>query len=107
MNDALMKYQALKRKPLTKAQERKNMIIYLKNMVGFKMNNFKGMTYNEIRPLFENHFNYNQAFLEEVNEDVTLPKKEVEVKAHKREGESLEKEVTKKQRMDEEAEDLK
>nr|GEW22388.1 retrovirus-related Pol polyprotein from transposon TNT 1-94 [Tanacetum cinerariifolium] len=77
------------------------------NMDGFKMNYFKGMTYSEIRPLFKKHFNNNQAFLEEVNEEVTLPKKEVEVKAHKREGESLKKEITKKQRMDEEVEDLK
>nr|GEY71393.1 retrotransposon Orf1 [Tanacetum cinerariifolium] len=75
-NDAMMKYQALKRKPLTEAQERKNMIIYLKNMVGFKMNYFKGMTNSEIRPLFEKHYNYNQAFLEEVNEEVTVPEKE-------------------------------
>nr|GEW45475.1 hypothetical protein [Tanacetum cinerariifolium] len=78
LNDAVMKYQALKRKPLTEAQARKNVIIYLKNMVGFKMNYFKGMTYSEIRPLFEKHFNYNQAFLEEVNEEVTLPEKEAE-----------------------------
>nr|GEZ08138.1 hypothetical protein [Tanacetum cinerariifolium] len=34
LNDAMIKYQALKKKPLTKAQARKNMIIYLKNMVG-------------------------------------------------------------------------
>nr|GEV57954.1 hypothetical protein [Tanacetum cinerariifolium] len=53
------------------------------------------------------HFNNNQAFLEEVNEKVTLPEKEVEVEAHKREGESIEKEITKKQKMDEEAEELK
>nr|GEV10993.1 hypothetical protein [Tanacetum cinerariifolium] len=106
-NDAVMKYQALKRKPLTEAQARKNMIICLKNMAGFKMNYFKGMTYSEIRPLFEKHFNYNQVFLEKVNKEVILPEKEVEVEAHKREGESLEKEVTKKQRMDKEAEDLK
>nr|GEY79818.1 uncharacterized mitochondrial protein AtMg00810-like [Tanacetum cinerariifolium] len=65
------------------------------------------MTYGEITPLFEKHFNYNQAFLEEVNEEVTLPEKEVEVEAHKREGENLKKEVTKKQMMDEEADDLK
>nr|GEU78910.1 putative ribonuclease H-like domain-containing protein [Tanacetum cinerariifolium] len=32
LNDAVMMYQALKRKPLTEAQARKNMIIYLKNM---------------------------------------------------------------------------
>nr|GEV53986.1 NADP-dependent malic enzyme gene [Tanacetum cinerariifolium] len=103
----VMKYQALKRKPLTKAQARKNMIIYLKNMAGFKMNYFKEMTYNEIRPLFEKHYNYDQAFLEEVNEEITIPEKEYEVEGHKREGESLEKEVTKKKKMDEEVEDLK
>nr|GEV01149.1 hypothetical protein [Tanacetum cinerariifolium] len=45
----------------------------------------KGMTYSKIRPLFEKHYNYNQAFLEEVNEEVTLLEKEVELKGHKRE----------------------
>nr|GEY51368.1 reverse transcriptase domain-containing protein [Tanacetum cinerariifolium] len=81
LNDAVMKYQALKRKPLTEAQARKNMIIYLKNMARYKMNYFKGMTY--------------------------IPEKEVEVEGHKREVESLEKEITKKQKIDEEAEELK
>nr|GEU82547.1 hypothetical protein [Tanacetum cinerariifolium] len=107
LNDAVMKYQALKRKPLTEAQGRKNMIIYLKNMAGYTMNYFKGMTYSEIKPLFEKHYNYNQAFLEEVNEEVTVSEKEVEVEGHKREGGSLEKEITKKQKMDEESEELK
>nr|GEY74561.1 hypothetical protein [Tanacetum cinerariifolium] len=107
LNDAVMKYQALKRKPLTEAQARKNMIIYLKNMACYKMNYFKGMTYSKIRPLFEKHYNYNQAFLEEVNEEVIVPRTEVEVKGHKREGKSLEKEITKKQKMDEKAEELK
>nr|GEX26578.1 synaptobrevin, longin-like domain protein [Tanacetum cinerariifolium] len=45
--------------------------------------------------------------IEEVNEEVTLPEKEVEVEAHKREGENIKNEVTKKQKIDEEAEDLK
>nr|GEZ27463.1 putative ribonuclease H-like domain-containing protein [Tanacetum cinerariifolium] len=85
LNDIVMKYQALKRKPLTEAQVRKKMIIYLKNMADYKMNCFKGMTYSEIRPLFEKHYNYNQAFLEEVNEEVTLPEKEVKEEGHKRE----------------------
>nr|GEX45759.1 hypothetical protein [Tanacetum cinerariifolium] len=40
---------------------------------------------NEIRPLFEKHYNYNQAFPEEVNEEVTVPEKEVKVEGHKRE----------------------
>nr|GEW74615.1 hypothetical protein [Tanacetum cinerariifolium] len=107
LNDAVIKYQALRRKPLTEAQARKNMIIYLKNMACFKMNYFKGMTYSEIRPLFEKHYNYNQDFLEEVNEEVTIPEKEEEVEDHKREGESLENEITKKQKMDEKTKELK
>nr|GEV86332.1 probable xyloglucan endotransglucosylase/hydrolase protein 32 [Tanacetum cinerariifolium] len=32
LNDVVMKYQTLKRKPLTQAQARRNMIVYLKNM---------------------------------------------------------------------------
>nr|GEY90264.1 hypothetical protein [Tanacetum cinerariifolium] len=52
LTDAVMKYQALKRKHLTKAQARRNMIVYLKNMAGYKMNYFKGMSYDEIRPIF-------------------------------------------------------
>nr|GEV46855.1 hypothetical protein [Tanacetum cinerariifolium] len=77
LTDAVMKYQALKRKPLTEAQARRNMIVYLKNMAGFKMNYFKGMSYDEIIPLFEKHYNYNQAFLNEVNEGIKVPEKEV------------------------------
>nr|GEY64126.1 hypothetical protein [Tanacetum cinerariifolium] len=107
LNDAMLKYQSLKRKPLTEAQARKNMIIYLKNMAGYKMNYFKGMAYSEIRHIFKKHYNYNQAFLEEVNEEDTVPEKEVKVEGHKRKGGSLEKEITKKQMMDEEAEELK
>nr|GEU35779.1 hypothetical protein [Tanacetum cinerariifolium] len=40
-DNEVMRYQALKRKPLTEAQARKNMMIYLKNMVRFKMDFFK------------------------------------------------------------------
>nr|GEV55634.1 hypothetical protein [Tanacetum cinerariifolium] len=82
------------------------------NMAGYKMDYFKGMTYDEIRPLFDKHYNYNQAFLNEVNEGVKVPKnevsqeKEVEVESSKREGESLE-EITTKQKMEQETEELK
>nr|GFA52164.1 hypothetical protein [Tanacetum cinerariifolium] len=95
LNDVVMKYQTLKRKPLTQAQARRNMIVYLTNMAGFKMDYFKRMTYDEIRPLFEKHYKYNQAFLDEVNERVKVSEtkvrqeKDVEVESSKREGESL------------------
>nr|GEY41241.1 hypothetical protein [Tanacetum cinerariifolium] len=42
------RYQALKRKPQTEAQARKNMMIYIKNVAGFKMDYFKGMSYDDI-----------------------------------------------------------
>nr|GEW73772.1 hypothetical protein [Tanacetum cinerariifolium] len=47
--DNIMKYQSLKRKPIFVAQSRKNMIVYLKNMAGYKMAHFKGMTYDQLR----------------------------------------------------------
>nr|GEW96205.1 hypothetical protein [Tanacetum cinerariifolium] len=41
-DNTVMRYQALKRKPVTEVQARKNMMVYLKNMAGFKMDFFKG-----------------------------------------------------------------
>nr|GEY05460.1 hypothetical protein [Tanacetum cinerariifolium] len=46
---AVKKYQAMKRKPQTEAQTRKNMMMYLKNVAGFKMGYFKGMSYDDIQ----------------------------------------------------------
>nr|GFC46844.1 hypothetical protein [Tanacetum cinerariifolium] len=56
---AVKRYQALKRKPQTEAQARKNMMIYLKNVDGFKMDYFKGMTYDDMCPIFEAKFDSN------------------------------------------------
>nr|GEZ19098.1 hypothetical protein [Tanacetum cinerariifolium] len=88
-------------------QARKNMMIYLKNMAGFNIKIFKGMTYSEIRPLFEKHYNSIKAFLEKEEEEVTVQRKEIEEEGNKRHGESLEQDIAKKQRIDEEAEELK
>nr|GEZ21393.1 hypothetical protein [Tanacetum cinerariifolium] len=79
-DNTVMRYQALKRKPVTEAQARKNIMIYLKNMVGFKMDFFKGMTYSEIRPIFEKHYNSIQGFLEKGEEEITGYEKEVKEK---------------------------
>nr|GEX48590.1 hypothetical protein [Tanacetum cinerariifolium] len=102
-DNTVMRYQALKRKPQTKAQARKNMMVYLKNMAGFKMDFFKGMTYDEIRPFFEMHFNFIVAFLEkgekELEEEVS--------KVIKRKSETSEEKAAKKQKLDEEVEELK
>nr|GEW60000.1 putative ribonuclease H-like domain-containing protein [Tanacetum cinerariifolium] len=100
---AILRYQALKRKPQTKAQARKNMMVYLKNMVGFKIDFFRGMSYDDIRPIFEKYFNSNVAFLEKSKEKL----EEEESRALKRKTESSEKKATKKQKLDEEVEELK
>nr|GEW75248.1 hypothetical protein [Tanacetum cinerariifolium] len=74
------------------------MMMYLKNMAGFKMDFFKGMSYDDIRPIFEKHFNSIVALLEEGEEEL-----EEEVsKAIKRKSESSEEKAAKKQKLDEE-----
>nr|GEV21482.1 retrovirus-related Pol polyprotein from transposon TNT 1-94 [Tanacetum cinerariifolium] len=55
--DNIRKYQILNSKPVSIAQARKNMIIYLKNMAGYKMEHFRGMTYDKVRPIFEREYN--------------------------------------------------
>nr|GEW55130.1 putative ribonuclease H-like domain-containing protein [Tanacetum cinerariifolium] len=60
---SVKRYQAMKRKPQTEAQARKNMMTYLKNVAGFKLDYFKGMSYDDIRPIFEAKFNSNVDFL--------------------------------------------
>ncbi|GKG45290.1 hypothetical protein Tco_0495368, partial [Tanacetum coccineum] len=52
-----------KMKPRSIAQARRNMIKYLKNQGNFKINDFKGMSYNEIRPIFEKLWDFNQRFV--------------------------------------------
>nr|GEW71388.1 hypothetical protein [Tanacetum cinerariifolium] len=61
--DNVKKYQSLKRKPISVAQARKNMIVYLKNMAGYKIQHFKGMTYDQVRPFFEREYKHVQTFL--------------------------------------------
>nr|GEX98838.1 hypothetical protein [Tanacetum cinerariifolium] len=97
------RYQALKRKPQTEAQARKNMMIYLRNVVGFKMDYFKGMTYNDIRPIFKKKFNSNVAFLQKTNEQMD----EEDSRALKKLSESQEDKAAKKQKLDEKVAELK
>nr|GEV95869.1 hypothetical protein [Tanacetum cinerariifolium] len=61
--DNIRKYQSLKRKPIFLAQAKKNMIVYLKNMVVYKITHFKGMTYDQVRPIFEREYYKVQTFL--------------------------------------------
>nr|GFA06741.1 hypothetical protein [Tanacetum cinerariifolium] len=100
---AVKRYQALKRKPQTEAQARKNMMIYLRNVAGFKIDYFKGMTSNDIRLIFEKHFDSNVAFLQKTKEQMD----EEDSIALKRLNERQEDKAAKKQKLDEEVEELK
>nr|GEW61672.1 hypothetical protein [Tanacetum cinerariifolium] len=91
-------YQALKKKPQTEAQARKNMMSYLRNMAGFKMDYFKGMKYDDIRPIFEKYFNSNVAFLEKTKEQM----EEEDSRALKRANESQAEKTAQKHKLDEE-----
>ncbi|GJX37601.1 hypothetical protein Tco_0250904, partial [Tanacetum coccineum] len=57
---SLIRYHSLKMKPKTISQARRNMIKYLKNHRNYKISDFKGMSYNEIRPIFEKVWDFNQ-----------------------------------------------
>nr|GEW71001.1 retrovirus-related Pol polyprotein from transposon TNT 1-94 [Tanacetum cinerariifolium] len=67
-------------------------------MAGFKMDYFKGMSYDVIRLIFKKYFNSNVAFLEKSKEQL----EEEESRALKRQSKSLEVKTAKKQRLDEE-----
>ncbi|GJW37583.1 hypothetical protein Tco_0060503 [Tanacetum coccineum] len=57
---SVIRYHTLKMKPKTVAQARRNMIKYLKNQGNYKISDFKGMSYNEIRSIFEKVWDFNQ-----------------------------------------------
>nr|GEV18465.1 hypothetical protein [Tanacetum cinerariifolium] len=67
---AVKKYQAMKRKPQTEGQARKKMMLYLKNVAGFKMGYFNGISYDDIHPIFKAKFNSNVAFLLKTKEQI-------------------------------------
>nr|GFA21197.1 hypothetical protein [Tanacetum cinerariifolium] len=101
-DNAVLRYQALKRKPQTNAQAKKNMMVYLKNMAGFKIDFFKGMSYDDIRPIFKKHFNSIVGFLEKSEKELKKASKAI-----KRKSESSEEKAAKKHKLDEEVEELK
>nr|GEX21435.1 copia protein [Tanacetum cinerariifolium] len=97
------KYQAMKRKPQTEAQARKNIMMYLKNVNGFKMDYFKGMSYDYIRLIFKAKFNSNVAFLLKIKEQIEEDKNRALQKLNETSAER----ASKRRKLDEDVEDLK
>nr|GFB11535.1 hypothetical protein [Tanacetum cinerariifolium] len=99
----VQRYKVMKRKPQTKAQARKNMIMYLKNVVGFRLDYFKGMSYDDIRSIFEVKFNSNMDFLLKTKEQM----EEEENIALQSINETPAQKAAKRRKLNEEVEDLK
>nr|GEU52994.1 putative reverse transcriptase domain-containing protein [Tanacetum cinerariifolium] len=88
----VLRYHALLNRPFSKAKVRKNMVMYLKNQEGYKKSYFKGMKYEDIRPIFERVWDQVYTF---------VPKdSEIKKEVIKRSGFHLQQESSKKQKLD-------
>nr|GEU69784.1 hypothetical protein [Tanacetum cinerariifolium] len=72
----IKRYQVMKKRPQTESESRKNMMIYLKNTAGYRLDFFKGMSYDEIRPIFQ-AFDANMRFLFNSREEMEEEDQEV------------------------------
>nr|GEW98056.1 hypothetical protein [Tanacetum cinerariifolium] len=73
----IKRYHRIKKKPQTKSEAHKNMIFYLKNTEGFKMEFFKGKTYDEILLIFQARFDANLKFLFKSREEMDKENEEI------------------------------
>ncbi|GKD17745.1 hypothetical protein Tco_1206903 [Tanacetum coccineum] len=89
---AVLRAQEKRNKQPTKAQKRNTMSTYLKNMAGYKQNQLKNKSFDEIQKLFDKA-------MKRVNTFVEMDTELVEGSS-KRTGTELEQEVTKKQKVD-------
>nr|GEZ40749.1 hypothetical protein [Tanacetum cinerariifolium] len=71
--------QGMKKRPQTESEACKNMMIYLKNTIGYKMDFFKGMTYAQICPIFQARFYENIRKLSEEAQEAEDLRKRLEV----------------------------
>ncbi|GJX65417.1 hypothetical protein Tco_0299760, partial [Tanacetum coccineum] len=87
---SIIRFHALQNRPRFVAKVRKNMLMYLKNQGGYKMKDFKGMSYDDIRPIFEKVWDQVHSFVPMDYEE--------EVQRLKRAGQDVEAEPVKRQR---------
>ncbi|GJR85567.1 ribonuclease H-like domain-containing protein [Tanacetum coccineum] len=97
-------------KPPTKTQMRNKMCTYLKNMGGYKHNQLKGKSYEEIQKLFNKTYKQVHSFVPMASDDKEKGSKKkvggsrTKTLAKKRVGEKQSKESSKRQKMEDDAE---
>ncbi|GKC63168.1 hypothetical protein Tco_1095766 [Tanacetum coccineum] len=95
---AVIRYHALQNRIRSVAEVRKNMMVYLKNQGGYKMKDFKGMNYDDIRPRFEKVWDQIHSFVPMDSEE--------EVQRLKRAGQDVKAKPAKRQRTEEVSESV-
>ncbi|GJY59169.1 hypothetical protein Tco_0459061 [Tanacetum coccineum] len=94
---AVLRYHALQNRSFSVTEVRKNMCMYLKNQGGYKLSHFKGMSYEDIRRIFERVWDQNNAF---------VPKdSEIEKEVMKRPGFNFQQKSSKKRSREDSDED--
>nr|GFD08301.1 hypothetical protein [Tanacetum cinerariifolium] len=93
----------MKKRPLTENKARKNMMIYLKNTASYKLDLFKGMSYDEICPIFQARFDANMRFLFKSREEMEEEDQEV----LKSINETPAQKAAKRRKLNEEAQEVK
>nr|GEY27031.1 hypothetical protein [Tanacetum cinerariifolium] len=97
----IKRYHVFKKKPQSESEAHKNMISYLKNTEGFKMEFFKGKTYDQKIPIFQARFDANMKFLFKTREEIEKEDEEI----IKRINETPAQKAAKRRKLNEEAQE--
>ncbi|GJX18374.1 hypothetical protein Tco_0221051 [Tanacetum coccineum] len=100
---ASLRAQEKRSKPPTKAQKRNTMSTYLNNMIGYKHNQLKSKSYDEIQEMFDKEMKRVNTFVDMNTELVKSSETRTEGSS-KRVGDELESDNSKKQKIDEHVE---
>ncbi|GJZ77451.1 hypothetical protein Tco_0642123 [Tanacetum coccineum] len=100
---AKLRAEEIQRKPPTKAQKRNLMSTYLKNIGGYKYNQLKSKSYDEIQKLFDREMKRVNTFVDMNSKVVKGSETRIE-ESSKRAGYELESDKSKKQKVDEHVE---
>nr|GEX92727.1 hypothetical protein [Tanacetum cinerariifolium] len=101
-NQYIKRYHGMKKRPQTKSEARKNMMAYLKNTDGYKLDFFKGMSYDEIHSIFQARCDANMRFLLKTREEIEEEDREV----LKSINETPAQKVAKRRKLNEEAQEV-
>nr|GFB31874.1 hypothetical protein [Tanacetum cinerariifolium] len=101
-NQYIKRYHGMKKRPQTESEAHKNMMTYLKSTDGYKLDFFKGMSYDEIHPIFQAKFDANMRFLLKSREEMEEEDRQV----LKSINETPAQKATKRRKLNEEAQEV-